>query len=102
MTDEEAQRTMVSLLTEWLRDRPATEDFVRVYWGTRRRLLDSNWTAFAGRFGELMDPVDSAMDVYNADPDRADDQIDETQLREELERVVAGIRSELPGLLAEA
>jgi len=40
-----------------------------------------------------MSAIDTAMDVFNADPDRNPDEIDETQLRIEVEAALIGLRS---------
>jgi hypothetical protein len=57
------------------------------YWTTRRRLLNEGlW--FRGDVGVVMSHIDVALDLFNADPDRIPDQIDEAQLRIELESAI--------------
>jgi RHS repeat-associated protein len=73
-------------------DMLVTEDSVRRYWQTRRELLDSNWNAFTGPFGQIMSSMDTAVDSYSADADRGAHQIDERRLREESEAVMTQLR----------
>jgi hypothetical protein len=92
MTDEEARRAMVRVLVDWLEGRKATDDFIKDYWTTRSELLDSNWGAFTGAFGQIMSPMDTASDSYSSDPDRPDFQIDEAELRREAQAVLYRLR----------
>jgi hypothetical protein len=92
MTDQQARRAMVAVAADWLEGKLVTEDFVRRYWQTRRELLDSNWNAFTGPFGQIMSSMDTAVDSYSADADRGAHQIDERRLREESEAVMTHLR----------
>jgi hypothetical protein len=60
----------------------------------------SSGEMFDGPPSELLSNIDTAMDSYNPDPDPEFHQINETQLRKELEQAITGLR-EL-GYLAES
>jgi Bacterial self-protective colicin-like immunity len=98
MTDAEAQRAMATKVVDWLDGRIPTDRFVSEYWRVRRELLNTNWSAFDGVFGEIMSSVDTAVDSYRAD-DRADFEIDEQQLRQELLTAMENLRRRAPSVL---
>jgi hypothetical protein len=64
----------------------------------RRELLNSNWRAFEGAFGEIMSRADTAIDSYRPE-DRADFEIDELQLRTELNSAIEQLKAQLPDVL---
>jgi hypothetical protein len=98
MTDREAQRAMATKVADWLGGHVPTEQFLSEYWQTRRELLNTNWRAFEGAFGEEMSSVDTAVDSYRSG-DRSDLEIDEQQLRQELLAAMERLRKRAPGVL---
>lgn len=54
------------------------------YWRLRHSLRDEGY-AFEPEAASLLGLIDVAMDAFSPDPDRGPDQIDEAQLRAELE-----------------
>jgi hypothetical protein len=92
MTDQQAQRAMVSVVLAWLRGDTETESFIAEYWSTRRELLSSNWSAFSGPFGQIMSAMDTAADSYSDEPNVSLAEINEGQLRTEAEEVVKRLR----------
>lgn len=93
MTDAQARRMMVRVVLDWLHGNLPTQEFRTRYWATRRALLDSNWNAFLGTFGQIMSAMDTAVDSYSDAPDRADYELSDEQLRDEAEVVVANLRA---------
>jgi hypothetical protein len=61
------------------------------YWEQRRRLMDEG-EAFDGPASEYLSNIDTAMDSFSPKADRGWHQIDEAQLRSELETALDGIR----------
>jgi Bacterial self-protective colicin-like immunity len=98
MTDDEARRSMLAVIARWLHGEISAEAFVLEYWQTRRSVMDTNWSAFSGRFGQLMDPMDGTVNAFNPDPDRADFEIAEDGLRNEVMQIYDKILSEMPEL----
>ena len=98
MTDAEARRVMVHVVLDWLNGDSTTDHFIKSYWTTRHRLLDSNWSAFTGPFGQAMSAMDTAADSYRPG-EGSEFEIDETQLRAEAEAVIDRLRSSTPEVL---
>lgn len=61
------------------------------YWRVRRELMDEG-EVFGGPAGPYLSNIDTAMDSFSPDPDRDPDQIDEGQLRSEVEAAIAHLR----------
>lgn len=61
------------------------------YWQRRRRLMDGG-ESFDGPAAPYLSNIDTAMDVFSPDEQRADFQIDEAQLRAELTEAVSSLR----------
>ena len=62
------------------------------YWRIRRKLMEEGET-FEGLGAELLSNIDTAMDSFSPDADRGRHEIDETQLRTELEAAINGLRN---------
>jgi hypothetical protein len=78
---------LVRLSRSWLDGVVDIEKFVSEYWKIRRCLLDARPELFTGEFGRLSSRVDTAVAVYSPAP-RESYQIDEAELRRELEPTV--------------
>jgi hypothetical protein len=61
------------------------------YWRTRHELMDGG-EVFDGPAWEHLSNIDTAMDAYSPDADRNSDQIDELQLRGEVEVAITALR----------
>ena len=86
MTDQ-TRTALVRLARSWLDGSVDLERFVSEYWKTRRCLLDARPEIFTGEFGQLSSRVDTAVAAYSPPP-REKHQIDEAELRRELEPTV--------------
>ena len=61
------------------------------YWRVRRELMDAG-EVFDAPAGTYLSNIDTAMDSFSPEPDRDPDQIDEAQLRFEVEVAIARLR----------
>ena len=100
MTDSEAQQALARIVVDWLAGSRSTAEFINQYWENRRRLLQSNWSAFTAPFGAIMSAMDTAADSYSPKPDWH--QIDELNLRERATAVIEELRQRVPDALAKA
>lgn len=91
-----ASRQSVKLLLapviEWMRDGGDAWSVNLSYWDTRRELMELGET-FDGPAGEFLSNIDTAMDSFSPDADRGSHQIDEAQLKAELEVAIQRLRS---------
>lgn len=92
MNDDDARRLLVSLVLDWLEGHMTPDTFAKNYWQVRERVLDENWGALSGAFGQVMSGMDTAADVYSADPDRDWYQIGEDEFRQEAQNVIDRLR----------
>lgn len=88
---KESVRALLQPLLDWLADGGNAWQLGLNYWATRRELMNAG-EMFDGPPSELLSNIDTAMDSYNPDPDPEFDQIDETQLRKEIEQAIAGLK----------
>jgi hypothetical protein len=90
VTPDSVRRLLDPVLT-WLSEVGDAWQMDLEYWRVRQDLIDEGET-FAGPPARLLSRLDTAMDVFNPDPSRDPDQIDEDQLRSEARAVVADLR----------
>jgi len=88
LKDRGSGETLLRLARDWLSKRLRTDQFVLDYWNTRRCLLSTHPEIFVGRFGELASNLDTALESYSPTPDKGLHEIDEAQLRREIEQVL--------------
>ena len=88
---QESIRTLLQPVVIWLAHGGDAWQMDLNYWSTRRELMNAG-EMFDGPPSELLSNIDTAMDSYNPDPDLELDQIDEAQLRMELEQAIAGLK----------
>ena len=91
MSAPEYVETLVRPLIRWLAEGGNAWELDLAYWKRRRDLMDAG--VFPGLGWEPMSNIDTALDVFNPDPDRDPDQIDETQLRVELTEAIAKLKA---------
>jgi len=91
-------KLLVGPVVEWLRDGGDAWAMNLGYWDTRQKLMDMGET-FGGPGAEFLSNVDTAMDSFSPDADRGPYQIDEAQLRLELDKAIGGLQA--LGYLAE-
>jgi hypothetical protein len=61
------------------------------YWERRRQMMDEGET-FDGPAGDYLSNIDTALDAFSPDADRDWTQIDEAQLRRELDEATANLK----------
>ncbi len=75
----------------WLREGGDAWEMDLAYWQRRRALMDGG-ASFEGDGSATISSVDTAMDCFSPDQDRAQFQIDEGQLRQELMSAIDALR----------
>lgn len=87
MTAPESFETLLRPVFVWLQRGGDAEQVDLAYWDARRRLM-KNGESFGGPGAEWLSNIDAAMDAYSTDPDPAPFEIDEQQLRREVQAAV--------------
>ena len=88
---KESVRALLEPVVNWLAHGGDTWQMDVNHWSTRRELMNAG-EMFDGPPSELLSNIDTAMDGYNPDPDPELQQIDEAQLRKEIEQAIAGLK----------
>ena len=91
MTAKASVTTLLGPVFEWLAGRRDPWDMNLDYWRIRRELMDGG-ELFDGPPAQFLSNIDTAMDSFSLDPDRSPDEIDEAQLRSEVEAAILSLR----------
>jgi hypothetical protein len=84
-------RLLLQPVADWLDQGGDAWQMDLDYWATRHALLNSG-EMLDGPASEFLSNIDTAMDSYNPDPDPEFHQIDEVQLRRELDQAIASLK----------
>jgi hypothetical protein len=84
---------LVDLVVNWLRGAHDTSELRHDYFTLRRQRM-SDGHQYSGKVAEFMSNIDTAVDSYSPSPDPNFSQIDEAQLRRELQAAIEGLRRE--------
>lgn len=91
MTAKASVHRLLVPVFEWLTGQRDAWDMDLEYWQIRRELMDGG-ELLDGSPAEFLSNIDTAMDSFSPDPDRNPDEIDETQLRSEVEAAIGRLR----------
>ena len=92
MTSRSYAEQLLRPVITWLEQGGDAWEMDLNYWRTRRELLGSGDMG-AGPGWELFSNIDTAMEAFSPDADRPPLDIDESQLRAELEAAISSLRS---------
>jgi hypothetical protein len=84
-------RLLVGPLLTWMREGGDPWTVNLAYWAIRRKLIDMG-EMFDGPPASALSNIDTAMDSFSPDPERGAHQIDEAQLRSELNQAIEQLR----------
>jgi hypothetical protein len=91
MTSRSAAEQLLRPVITWLEEGGDAWEMDVEYWRARRELMDGG-EKFDGPGWELFSNIDTAMDAFSPDPIRPPFDIDEPQLRAELEVAISSLR----------
>jgi hypothetical protein len=91
MTARESVARLLAPIFEWLAGRLDPWDMDLEYWRIRRELM-AGGEVFDGPPAQFLSNIDTAMDSFSPEPDRSHPDIDEAQLRAEIEVAIARLR----------
>lgn len=91
MTQRSSVDRLLAPVFEWLAGTRDPWDMDLEYWRIRRELMDGG-EMFDGPAASFLSNIDTAMDSFSPDSDRDPHQIDEAQLRAEVEGALSSLR----------
>jgi hypothetical protein len=89
---KDAVQKLVGPIAKWLENGGDPWAVNLEYWRVRRQLMNEG-EMFAGPPSEILSNIDTAMDSFSPEEDRGPHQIDEVQLRSELELALNRLRA---------
>ena len=92
MTSKSSVDRLLAPVLAWLAGTREAWESNLEYWRIRRELMGEG-EAFDGPAGPILSNIDTAMDAFSPEPDRDPDQIDEAQLRSEVEAALARLKA---------